>query len=507
MKYIANAGKSKYIDRLSTDKYYIPSIVLMERAAYETARTIMDEEEYIGSVLVVAGGGNNGADAMAVGRMLHEEGCHVDIYMVNAVDSLSEAALVQYNIAAASGVNIMERAEIYDGIFDGYGIIVDGIFGVGLSRDVTGRHAGIINAVNNTKARIYSVDVPSGINASTGRVMGTAVRAHHTVTFGLLKTGLVLYEGRTYAGKVSVKDIGFPKRAVQDADICEFCYDAGDIARLPARKALSNKGTYGRVLVAAGGKGMGGAAYMSAKSAYRSGCGLVKVLTCAESAGTVQSLLPEALTEGIDWDNHNDAIDIIRREASRADSVVIGPGLGTDRMACTVVENVIKYSTCNLVIDADAVNIIAKKDNEVINGLYRDNRNRIVITPHLKEMSRLSGDDISKMREDMSGYAMGYSADNEGIILALKDACTVVSDGNTVFLNTSGNAAMATGGSGDVLAGIIASFMAQGLERYEAACLGVYIHGLAGDDACKRLNSYSVIAGDIIESLCNVLQQ
>lgn len=505
MKYLANAQKAKYIDKISTEKYYIPSAVLMERAAYETAKVIMHEEEYLKNILVIAGSGNNGGDAIAVGRMLHESGYSVDIYPVKPADSMTELALLQYNIAVSAGVNIIEDTERYDEMFSGYDIIIDGIFGVGLSRDVTGKYADIIDSVNNTDSRIYSIDVPSGINASTGQVMKTAVRAHHTVTYGLLKTGLVLYDGREYAGTVSVKDIGFPKRAVEDADICEFCYDRTDICRLPGRKSLSNKGTYGKVLVIAGGKGMSGAAFMSAKSAYRSGCGLVKVLTCADNVSTIQKMLPEVITAGIDWNDYPDAVEIISREVSWADAVVLGPGLGTDRMACAIVENVLKYSTCSLVIDADAVNIIANKENEEIHRLYRDNPDRIIITPHLKEMSRLSGDDIGKMREDMSGYAKEYCACNTGIILVLKDACTVVSDGNTVFLNMSGNDAMATGGSGDALTGIIASFMAQGLKRYDAAGLGVYVHGLAGDDACARLNRYSVMAGDIIESLCNVL--
>ncbi len=512
MKYLANADKAKYIDSLSTDKYFIPSIVLMERAAYETAKVIMndDETKSLKNVLVIAGNGNNGGDAIAAGRIIHENGFNVNIFLTGAVDSMTEQTKLQYNIAKASGVNVIgdrdTDTERYDNIFSGYDIIIDGIFGVGLSRDVTGKYYDIIEAVNKLNSIIYSIDMPSGINASTGQVMKTAVRAVHTVTYGLLKTGLALYCGREYAGKVSVVDIGFPHGAVRDADIREFFFEQTDMDRLPARKSLSNKGTYGKVLVVAGGREMGGAAFMSAKAAYRSGCGLVKVLTCSKNVPAISCMLPEAIVAGLEWDDYDSVCETVCREVSWADAVVIGPGLGTDKMACNIVKTVLQSGTCSIVADADAINIIADRSNKEIRGLYSDNLERIVITPHLKEMSRLSADEISKMRDDMSDYVTNYCARNKGVILALKDACTVVGDGNAVYFNMSGNDAMATGGSGDILTGVIASFMAQGLDRYDAACMGVYVHGLAGDDACVRLNRYSVMAGDIIESLSNVLK-
>ena len=507
MKYLANAGKANYIDRLSTEKYLIPSIVLMERAAYETAKVIMNDgdSDSLENVLVVAGNGNNGGDAIAVGRILHENGYNVNIFFIGSSGSMTEQTELQYNIASVSGVEFIEGAEPYGDVFSGYDIIIDGIFGVGLSRDVSGKYADIIDSMNESQSKIYSIDIPSGINASTGQVMKTAVMADHTVTYGLLKTGLALYCGREYAGKVSVKDIGFPCGAVQDADIREFFFERPDMDRLPVRKSLSNKGTYGKVLVIAGGMGMSGAAFMSAKAAYRSGCGLVKVLTCSKNVPTISCMLPEAIVSGIDWEDYASVREVIGREISWADAAVLGPGLGTDRMACEIVKAVLQSGTCSIVVDADAVNIISSDENRDIRKLYSDNLERIIITPHLKEMSRLSGDDIGTMREDMSGYVMKYCSENEGVVLILKDSCTLVGDGQTVYFNMSGNDAMATGGSGDVLTGIAASFMAQGLDRYDAACMSVYVHGLAGDDACKRLNRYSVMAGDIIESLCNVL--
>lgn len=485
----------------------------MERAAYETAKVIMHNDGHLKNILVVAGSGNNGGDAVAVGRILHENGYAVSIFLAGKPDSMTEQTKLQRNIASASGVRFIEGAQYYneissqycDEVFSGYDIIIDGLFGVGLSRNVEGRYADIIKSINKSQSKIYSIDIPSGINASTGQVMNTAVQADCTVTYGLLKTGLALYDGREYAGNVFVKDIGFPGGAVKEADIHEFFFEREDMARLPARKSLSNKGTYGKVLVIAGGKGMSGAAFMSAKAAYRSGCGLVKVLTCSKNVSVISSMLPEAIVLGIDWEDYETVGAVIDREVSWADAVVLGPGLGTDAMARTIVKYVLQSGTCSIVVDADAINIVAADVNDGIRKIYSDNLRRIIVTPHLKEMSRLSGDSIALIRDDMSGYVMQYCAKNKDVVLTLKDACTVVGDGQSVYFNMSGNDAMATGGSGDVLTGIVASFIAQGLDRYDAACMGVYVHGLSGDDACKRLSRYSVMAGDIIESLCNVL--
>lgn len=498
MNYLVNADKAKLIDTISIEQYGIPAVVLMERAACETADIICDETILSNAVLVVAGSGNNGGDAIAVGRILFEYGYNVSIYFAGNKEKMTGQCLMQYEIASKSGVKYIDDITDYNRTFKEYDVIVDGLFGVGLTRDISGSYVDVIDAINNAGAKVYSIDVPSGIDATTGHIRGTAVKAYHTVTYGLMKTGLMVYPAKEYAGTVSVKDIGFPKRAQKDCDLYEFTYNSDDLLKLPKRYNNANKGTYGKVLVIAGSVNMSGAAYMSAKAAYKSGCGLVKIMTCKENIPVLQPMLPEAL-----FTEYNK--DTISGEAGWADSIVIGPGIGTSDNAKDMLNNTIKSSICPLLIDADALNIISFNNDIELIEVFNNNTDRIIVTPHMKEMSRLTGDDISVIKNDVSKYALDFCNKYNKIVLVLKDSCTVVSDGETVYFNSSGNDGMATGGSGDVLTGIIAAYIAGGMERYEAAKLGVYVHGLAGDNASGRYNRYYVTATDIIEGLSNIL--
>lgn len=494
MKYLANANISREIDRLSINEYGLPSMVLMERAAYECARVIKSESNKKDTILAVCGRGNNGGDAIAAARILHEYGLKVSIYLTCMESELSEQSAAQYRIALKSGITVADAFEIFK-----YNIIIDGLYGIGLNRNICGSNAELIDEINNSESRVYAVDIPSGINASTGKIMGKAVKADVTITFGLEKTGIVLYPGNDYAGRVVVANIGFPHAAVDSVNPYEFIYDNSDLRIMPERKKLSNKGTYGKVLVVAGSKGMCGASFLSAKAAYRTGCGLVKILAPEENRSILQCQLPEALLS-VYGDNVCDSDDLISNQIDWADSIVVGPGLGQNHTAEFLVKLVIGKAKVPVIIDADAINIIAKmgKYDEVIKA---DN---VIITPHLKEMTRLCDCSIEDIREDIVGTAGRCSSNN--IIFALKDARTIVSDGKRKYINISGNNGMATAGSGDVLTGIIASLAAQGMDCYNAASLGVYIHGLAGDLAASEFSKSSMLASDIIESIGSVLK-
>lgn len=493
MKYLSDADEAKKIDYISSDVYMVPPEILMERAAYDIAGVIIEDNAEDAEILAVCGRGNNGGDAICAVRILFEKGYNARVYLSCDYDELSELSALQYDIAKASGVIF---TDILDA--DKYDIIIDGLFGVGLNRPVSGICHTIIKQINASKALVYAVDVPSGINATSGNVMGIAVNAYATVTFGLMKTGLMLPPGNEYSGIIHISASAFPKKAIEDCHIRKFYFEKEDLKLLPERYSDSNKGTYGRVLVIAGSYGMSGAAALSAKACYRSGCGLVRILTCEANRVILQQNVPEAIIScyGDDVNAHeDDIIDML----DWADSVVIGPGIGKGQSAKELLDIVISHAASPVVFDADALNIMAKRGDDP-----RALLENAVITPHLKEMSGLCGIEINGILKDMPGFADKYAKD--GLVLVLKNSRTVVSDGERLYVNASGNDGMATAGSGDVLTGVIAAFLAQGLERFMAAALGVYVHGLAGDCAAIKCGRYAMMASDIIDSLGEILK-
>lgn len=490
MKYFANSKEAGQIDVISSRDYYISSEILMERASCAAAEFIEAHIDKYSRILAVAGSGNNGGDASAIARILYEDGYNVSLYMPYS-ESMSELAVKQYDMARKCGIDC-----IYTLIEDRFDVIIDGLFGTGLNRKVSSINGIIIEQMNHSGARVFSVDIPSGIDASTGMVMGNAVKAYATVTFGVMKAGLLLSPGNEYAGIVHVAKAGFPKMALSRVCNRNFYYEKEDLSLLPQRYDDANKGTYGKILMIAGSVGMSGAAELSAAAAYKSGCGLVRILTDSDNRIILQKNVPEAVISCYESEKPFRRESIIQY-LEWADIVAIGPGLGKSDTSRQLLDIVIDNVKVPVVIDADAINLLAEKED------YTRLIKNAVITPHLKEMSVLTGETIDTMRKDMVKFAENNSS--KDIVLVLKNARTVVSDGGQTYINTSGNEGMATAGSGDVLTGIIASFMAQGLDRYTAATLGVYIHGMAGDAAAERLGHYALTAKDIIDSLGEVL--
>lgn len=526
MRYAADAIMAREIDDLTTKKHHIPSIVLMERASLCTADIIMENEAVTKPVVVFAGGGNNGGDGIATGRILHENGYDVAIVCFSSKDRMSEQTALQYDIASSLGMEFIRFDDFYDkSFYQKNCIIIDAIFGVGLNREIRGEYADCINKINHMcrsfnsnelKNTVYSIDIPSGLNASTGRIMGTAVKADYTVTYGLMKTGLLLQDAAEFAGKVHVCDIGFPKEIIDYIKPDWYYFEENDLNLLPARKSQSNKGTYGKVVICAGSPGMCGAAYLSAYAAYRCGCGLVKVLTCDENVDIIKTMLPEALVSSYSGDIQ-DMESRIKDDILWADATVVGPGIGISSEAEILTLAALKYSRGSVVIDADGINLLSGlgcemneeksasfKVSDLLAEAFKENSHKVIMTPHLKEMTRYSGGSIEDIKNDIIGYALKHCYNNT--VLVLKDARTVVTDGKKVYINISGNNGMATGGSGDVLTGLIASFLAQGADRISAAALGVYVHGLAGDAAAKKLGCYSLIARDIADNISEVLK-
>lgn len=487
MKKVILGTDMKNVDRYAIEVIGIPSIVLMERAAY----SVFEEIKYLCNkkdrILVVSGVGNNGADGLAVARMLYIEGYNVDILIVGDETKATKEFRVQEKIIENLKLNKIENISNKE-----YKITVDAIFGIGLKRNIEGVFLETINNINQMNTMVISVDVPSGLCSDTGKVKGVAIKSDITITFGIDKVGLLTSNSLKYTGSIIVKEIGFPKEAYQCAPDRFYVYEKTDLKLIPAREIDSNKGTYGKILVVAGSEGMSGAAYLSSMAAYRMGTGLVKIFTEEKNREILQKMIPEATMKNYSSDNFQ--VSDIVNEAADTDVIVLGPGIGISKTSEILVEEVLK-SRKPLVLDADALNIISK--NSSLTGLYHEN---VIITPHIGEMSRLVKKETEEIKNNSIKECESYAIMNK-VICVLKDARTITSNGNQTMINLSGNPGMSTAGTGDVLTGIIAALLSLGLNCFKAASLGVYLHGLAGDIMSETLSEHSLMASDIIQGL------
>ncbi len=490
MKYLLSGREMKNWEKQAMEKYKIPSLLLMERAAMAVVEELLSGRYDLHKVLIACGTGNNGGDGLAVARLMKMKGYQIDVCVAGALDRLTSDAKQQLEMYQAISGNF-----VTDPNYDEYTVIVDALFGIGCNREVNGIAAEVIKGMNHAKAPVLAIDVPSGISADTGRVCGCAVNAMTTVTFFTEKLGMILYPGRDYCGKIIVADMGIPVENVTECKIITYMEE--DLMILPKRKANSHKGTYGKVLVIAGSPTISGAAYFASAAAYTMGSGLVKIYTPQENLLAMQTLLPEALIET--YDRTRPALKQLKQCMDWADAVVIGPGLGTDRNAEKILKYVISKSDVPVVIDADGINLLAESKTCLL-----DHTAPLVLTPHIQEMARLLGVEKKFIMKNPIDVAKSFTEEYP-VTLILKDARTIVTKENElIYVNMSGNSGMATGGSGDVLAGIIGSLIGQGMDVYEASKLGVYLHGRAGDAAAKTTSAYSMTARDLLGGIAEV---
>jgi NAD(P)H-hydrate epimerase len=474
----------------------IPSRELMERAA-RAALSVLEESFDTSLVLFLCGSGNNGGDGLAMARFFAEKGGKARVIYLGKLtekglpdtNCMSEECARQFSLLPSS-VELCTDLKT-----DGATAAVDAVFGIGLTRPIQGRAAEAIIALRSTEIPVLALDIPSGIHADTGAILGTALPARQTVAIAAKKWGHMLYPGASFCGEITVADIG-----IYTENCNGYLVKKSDIADLPPRPARAHKGTFGRVLVIGGCVGMSGAGFLAAKAAMRAGAGLVEIFAPAENRIIYQTQLPEALLTLYDPEQFDESL--LLSALSRADAVAIGMGLSQSEVARRIVTCALANTTVPLIADADAVNLMANDPSLL--ALCYGRTHPTVLTPHLGEMSRLSGLPIAELTADMPQHALLY-AKNSGTVLVMKDARTVISDGERLFLNPYGNSGMATGGSGDVLAGVIASFAAQGASPTDAARLGVLAHALAGDAAAATYGNRGMIASDIIEKLCEVL--
>lgn len=493
MKYIVSSKEMSNIDNYTIDEIGISSLVLMERASLRVIEQIEKLIRKIDRVLVVVESGNNGGDGLAVARILHEKGYLVDVFYIKGILNASPQFEIQMNIIEKLEIPVYEKMPRKE-----YSMVVDGIFGVGLSRDVAGIHMRVIDNLNTMDVIRIAIDIPSGIDATTGRVLGCAFKADYTITFGLMKLGLLLLDGVDYSGQIIVADIGFPEKAVNSVSPMVYAYDETDLVRKPRRIQNSNKGTYGHVAVIAGSKDIAGAALFAAKAAYVSGTGLVKVYTHEKNRTVIQTKLPEAVLET--YDEFANSLKCVESALAWADAIVIGPGMGINGTSKRMLKELLMNTHVPVIIDADGLNVLAE-DME----LLEESNAKIVLTPHMKEMSRLVKKDVDDIVENRFAITEEL-CQKYNVTCLLKDARSIVPDTNgKAYINVSGNSGMSTGGSGDVLTGIIVAFIAGGLEIDEATRLGAYVHGLAGNLAKEDKGEYGLLASDIIENIPKVL--
>lgn len=494
MRYLPDGIWMKHADEETIVQKQVPPMVLMERAALKTVEVLEETEIDLSKPLIVCGAGNNGGDGYAVARLLHLKGSDVTVVLVGREASMSEETKLQRKILENYGIKDC------DGIpAKAYSVIIDAVFGIGLSRTVEGHYKAVIEEMNRLSGAKVAIDIPSGVSSFDGSILGTAFRADITVTFACEKYGMACDPGRAWCGTVFVKDIGIQTDLFDEQTEVAYTYEMNDLREIfPARSQYSHKGTYGKALVIAGSPGMCGAAYLSAKAAYCTGAGLVKIYTDESNRMSLQQLLPEALISTYEFFEKEQLLE----ELAWANAAVLGCGLGKSPTARQIVRTVLKESRIPCVVDADGLNLISEEM-----GLLGECQAPVILTPHMKEMSRLTGKSVEEIRKDRITAIRELTA-SYPVICVLKDARTMIhTDGERIYLNTSGNAAMAKGGSGDVLAGIVGGLLAQGQKPYEAACAGVFLHGLAGDKARDKKGEYSVLASDVIDAIGEILKK
>ena len=488
---VVTASEMRALDKATIEDIGIPAFTLMEtagRAVAAAARTMTD-----GKIAVVCGPGNNGGDGFVTARVLCAAGREATVYLaVPRAKVTGDAATHLHVLERAGGVvRMIDTTAALAGCADaiaGAGLVVDALFGIGVTRAIEGHFAEVVATINRARTRL-ALDVPSGLDTDTGKVHGVAVRAHRTVTMAAHKVALASAPGFAYCGVVEVCDIGVPPGLLATQDLRAGLVEECDLA-LPRGGLMDHKGTRGHALIVGGMPGMRGAGRLAATAALRAGAGLVTLAAEGELTAD-DSIMTRALGE---------LTAILDGKAA----VVIGPGLGRSERAAAWVGDVLAAGV-PAVIDADALNLIAG----VTSALAKAN-GPVVITPHPGEAARLLGTDTKTVEADRLAAARALAAQTRTVVV-LKGARTIVCDGTLgddfCAINPTGGPALATGGSGDVLAGVIGALLAQGLSAVDAARAGVFVHGRAGDQLAKIHGERGVISSDLPVVVAGVIHE
>jgi hydroxyethylthiazole kinase-like uncharacterized protein yjeF len=508
---LLSADESRRVDRLSHDRYGISFWSLMSNAGAGVAHALLERwpqarQAGAGEILVVAGHGNNGGDGLVAARVLHEAGLRPRVLLLGQSRGLAgdSARACQELTGAGARIEEIGSEEALHQAFGSPRWIVDAIFGTGLNAPITGLPAAAVTLINGRDAGRVAVDIPSGINADTGAVMGVAVRAALTVTFGLAKYGHVSYPGASYSGQVKIIDIGFAPAAMAEVAPQGCLVEAPEITPLLApRSADSHKGNFGHPLIVAGGWGKSGAALLAGRGALRIGAGLVTVATARAVAPIVAAGQAELMTAALpDLDGHlaAGAIESLRALMPAHNALVLGPGIGVSADTKAILEFAVTEAAAPgrpLLIDADGLNALAQMDA----ALLRRARGPVLLTPHPGEAARVLHSSPAQVNADRISAAKRI-CELTGAWCLLKGNRTVMaSPQGVVRINSTGNPGMASPGMGDALSGIVGGLLGQGLEPMDALAVGAFIHGAAADRVAAQMGPVGYIAGDLIAAL------
>ncbi|MDR2861952.1 MAG: NAD(P)H-hydrate dehydratase [Syntrophobacterales bacterium] len=503
---IATVEQMRAMDHFASEQLGIPEEILMENAGLAAASLLKDKIGITGKKFVIlCGGGNNGGDGFVVARKIHSDGGLVKVFLLSDPDKYQGAAQKNYEMLAPLSISVQiiaEAGELYHDLAH-CNAIVDAMLGTGLDRNVSGLYAAVIAMINRKGKTVFSLDIPSGINGNTGEIMGAAVQARYTITFGLPKIGNFLYPGFAMGGELYLSHISFPPSLYEQN---ELLIHVNDFVSLPPRDPDGYKGSMGDALIIAGSSAYMGAPFFAAMSFLKAGGGYARLAVSAGIApfiaqkGSELVLLPQKETPAgtIAYANKEALFD----QANKADCVIIGPGLSlhfeTQQLICELAETI----ETPIIIDGDGLTAVAAKPD----FLHR-RQGKTILTPHLGEMSALTGQSIPAIRENRIAILQETSRNYNALIVLKGGHSLIGNPARQVYVNLSGNSGMATAGSGDVLTGIIGAMCSRKLSLEEGVRKGVFLHGLAGDLAAAALGEDGMTAQDILDFLPLALKQ
>ena len=510
---LVTAPEMAALDKRTIEELKVPAIILMENAGLGVVHKLYKHFPKVGrmSVGVLVGRGNNGGDGLVVARHLHQRGVEVRAYLLARKEELRGEAKANLEAYLGIGGHLTEVPEVEALLklfpeIARHDILVDGLLGTGLRSEVTGLYRTAIDRVNLTGKPVVAIDIPSGVDASTGRILGSAIKAFLTVTFALPKVGLVIHPGASFVGRLEVVDIGIPPFVIEEAGIRTHLIDEAQIrGYFRPRPEDSHKGDYGRLLILAGSPGMTGAAYMASQGALRVGAGLI-TLGIPEGLNPIMEVkLTEVMTRPLEETPEGHLSPSAAKEIEelwdRMDVVILGPGILPNPDTLKLMSYVIENSPRPLVVDAGGLDAIAADSK-----LLKRARSPLIITPHPGEMARILKASIDEVQGDRLGVARRH-AQESGATVILKGSRTVVATPQgDIFVNPTGNPGMASGGMGDVLTGMVGGLLAQGFSQEAAACAAVYLHGKSGDRAAEKRGQMALAATDLLEELPGILK-
>jgi NAD(P)H-hydrate epimerase len=502
---LVSGSEMGQIDRHTITEVGISGLVLMEQAGRRVTESILADYSDLERVLVLAGRGNNGGDGFVISRLLAQAGIEVKTILLGDKEQLTGDAKVNLNILEELGYQVeeitrLEGVQSLQSDFKRADLLVDALLGTGIKGELRGLFPAIIKLVNQVRTSVVSVDIPSGVEADSGLVKDVAIKAQQTITFALPKLGLILYPGAEFVGQLKIVEIGIPQQVIEQQEITTNLITSDLVAGLfPARADKSHKGDYGKLLLVAGSTGMTGAASLVAQSSLKMGAGLVTVGVPQSLNPTLEVKLTEVMTYPLaETDSGTVAVDALEQVndlMSSRDVLAVGPGLGVEEEVEVLVNQLLAELEKPIVIDADGLNAI----NDL--AILKARTNATILTPHPGEMSRLIGQPIVEIEKNRLEVAQEFAL-AYGVTLVLKGAKTVIATpGGKAYVNQTGNSALATGGSGDVLTGLITSLLGQGLTAEDSAIIAVYLHGLAAELGSEELTKYSLLPTDLIDYL------